>query len=337
MVLGIGVRRSALPTPIGSLTLLPFDWYLRMLSPEKAGDTARSYKPRNRWLCDQARNVNSQAGEDGILEAALKLLPSRNRWCIEFGAWDGKYLSNTFNLVEQQQYQVVLIEGDLEKYHRLCHTYPHKDRAIFIHAFVGWSGECCLDQILTGHSLPTDPDVLSVDVDGNDFHIWQATETIRPKLVLIEYNPTMPNCLDFVQPRDANCNQGSSPAALVKLAKDKGYELIAATDINLLFVDRVYYDLFQIECNSLEEIRVEQPTYLFFGYDGTVFVHGPSRLLWHEINLTADQVQVLPRSLRRYPPTYSSLQRFAWRVFFMFTEPKEGLRRLKRYAQRSLQ
>lgn len=47
------------------------------------------------WLLEHKKNVHSQSGEDGVIGAILDLLPERDRWCVEFGAWDGKLLSNT--------------------------------------------------------------------------------------------------------------------------------------------------------------------------------------------------------------------------------------------------
>jgi hypothetical protein len=45
-------------------------------------------------------NVTSQNGEDGIIQHIFKVLPpAQNRYCVEFGAWDGMHLSNCFNLV----------------------------------------------------------------------------------------------------------------------------------------------------------------------------------------------------------------------------------------------
>lgn len=299
-------------------------------------DTVAIPKRHDRWLSEAACNVTSQCGEDGILAEALRLLPAKNAWCIEFGAWDGKYLSNTFQLVDRQHYQVVLIEGDSRKYDKLRSEYPHKDRALFFKAYVGWSEENSLDHLLAGHSVPRDPDLLSIDVDGNDYHLWQAMERIRPKLVLIEFNPTMPNCVDFVQPRDASCHQGSSPAAIVRLAKEKGYELIAATEINLLFVDEAYYHLFGIHCNSLDTIRFDRPNYVFFGFDGTVFLHGQCRLLWHDIDLSANKIQVLPPMLRKYPPAYSLVERVAFRIFLLLNHPKDGMRWLRKYATKRI-
>jgi hypothetical protein len=199
-----------------------------------------------RWLNQFESDVYSQTGEDGVIAKALEILPSLNKWCVEFGAWDGKHLSNTYNLVENSGYHVVLIEGDSAKYEQLCREYAYRNSAIFLNQLVGWSGTENLDTILEKQPVPLDFDLLSIDVDGNDYHIWAASKRYRPKLVLIEFNPTSSNRFDYVQPADPNINQSSSPAPIVHLARDKGYELICVVGPNLLFVDRQYYPLFHI-------------------------------------------------------------------------------------------
>jgi len=283
--------------------------------------TLAQVKHESRWLAQFASNVTSQAGEDGILRKALDMLPNRNRWCIEFGAWDGVCYSNTFNLVESHGYTAVLIEGDAQKHARLRTSYPHKQCAICIHAYVGWSAGDGLDAILSTHPVPIDPDLLSIDVDGNDYHIWRAIEHYRPKLVLIEYNPTMANSVEFVQPADPGCNQGNSAASLVKLGLGKGYELIAATRLNVLFVDRRYYERFHISDNSLEAMRDDPPDHVFCGYDGTVFVRGAIGARWHRVWLSEGDLQVLPRVLRKYPPSYNAVQRFAFDCYQKLRHP----------------
>jgi hypothetical protein len=297
----------------------------------QAGSLA-TLKRASRWLNEFARNVNSQGGEDGIVAKALSLLPDLSYWCVEFGAWDGKHLSNTFSLVESKGYSVVLIEGDTAKYRELSANYPHKDRAVFVNAFVGWSEHDGLDQILRSYPIPQSFDLLSVDVDGNDYHVWGAVKSFQPKLVLIEFNTSMVNGVEFVQPADAGCNQGASPASLVKLGSEKGYELIAVTKYNLLFVRREYFPLFGIPDNSLELMRDEEPNYVFFGYDGTVFLQGSCRPEWHPgWRLSARKIQLLPSLLRRYPPNYSFAQRQMLRAFFVLKHPGEILRRMGDY------
>jgi hypothetical protein len=302
--------------------------------PSQASNLA-ALKRDSRWLSAFASNVTSQNGEDGIVAKALGLLPHLDHWCVELGAWDGIRFSNTFDLVDLRGYNVVLIEGDAARYHQLISRYPNKDRTTFINTYAGWSTSDSLDQILEPLSISRDFDFLSVDVDGNDWHIWRAMTKFRPKLVLIEYNPTIANCVDFVQPADAHCHQGSSPSALVRLAKGKGYELLAATNLNLLFVDSGYYNLFGIPDNSLEVLRDEEPTHIFFGYDGTVFLSGRLCLPWHPgVQLSARRLQVLPRMLRGHVRAYSLFQKFVYAGFLMLYNPKVALKSIGRWIKK---
>ena len=55
---------------------------------------------------------------------------------------------------------------------------------------------------------------------------------------MVEFNPTIPADVEFVQPRDIKINQGSL-LSLTKLGQEKGYELVAALDLNAFFVKRV--------------------------------------------------------------------------------------------------
>ena len=75
-------------------------------------------------LVDFAYNNFSQNGEDGIIQEIIKrigLQKSKENWCVEFGAWDGIHLSNTFNLV-QQGWNAVYIEGNKSRYKDLIRT-----------------------------------------------------------------------------------------------------------------------------------------------------------------------------------------------------------------------
>ena len=66
----------------------------------------------------QRKNIYSQNGEDGVISSILAQIGTNspeNCWCVEFGAWDGKHLSNTFALVERG-WNAVYIEGDEIKF-----------------------------------------------------------------------------------------------------------------------------------------------------------------------------------------------------------------------------
>jgi len=262
-------------------------------------------QPGNCWLLAHARNVTSQSGEDGIIQRILQVIGENDRWCVEFGAWDGVYLSNTYNLIKNQGYAAVLIEADLRKFQHLKRNY-RGDRVVAINALVGFEDHNNLDVILKDVDIPYNFDVLSIDIDGNDYHVWDAVQHYRPKVVVIEFNMTIPNCIDFVQPKDMNLNQGSGIRSLVNLGKKKDYELVAATEHNCLFVDGIYFPLFHIEDNSLAVMRSDEgyTTYLFCGYDGTVFVRGYGKLHWHGLPYSEAKMQQLTKFLRKYPGHY---------------------------------
>ena len=151
------------------------------------------------WLLDYASNTYSQAGEDGVIAKILEMLPETDQWCVEFGAWDGLYLSNVRRLIEEKDYSAILIEGDKKKFERLRNNYADNHNVETVNAFVGYNAEDGLDKILSAFNIPKNFDFLSIDVDGNDYHIWKAVQQYRPKSVCVEYNPTIPSQVYFVQ------------------------------------------------------------------------------------------------------------------------------------------
>jgi hypothetical protein len=120
-----------------------------------------------------------------------------------------------------------------------------------------------------------------------------------------------------VQPADAGVNEGASVLALCRLAAKKGYELIATTTCNALFVDRALYPRFGITDNCLEALRQDTSgvTHLFYGYDGQVRVAGNKRLIWHDVPFAPERLQQIPWFFRQYPGNYSPLKQWLWRYY----------------------
>lgn len=249
-----------------------------------------------------ASDVTSQFGEDGIIEKIFEILPESDKWCVEFGAWDGKKFSNTYNLIANKGWSAVLIEAQAAKFQELLKTYEGNAGAHCINKFVEFEGPNSLDNILSETPLPNNFDLLSIDVDGTDYHIWQSVKKYNPKLVVIEYNPSIPNDIYFIQDPDFNLNHGNSLLALIELGKTKGYQLIATTNTNGFFVKAEYYSLFGNLDNSIDHMRNEQPwaTKVFQLYDGTMVVAGLNKMIWQGIPITNDDIQVLPKALRRF-------------------------------------
>lgn len=265
----------------------------------------------SKWLLDHANNVASQNGEDGIIAKILDVLGVSSGWCVEFGAWDGKHLSNTHNLVANRGFSAVLIEGSAARFGDLQATFRGNPRVIALNRYVGFTPADGLDAILAATPIPHDFELLSIDIDGNDYHVWKAVTRYRPKVVVIEYNPTIPSAVQFVQPADMRVNQGTSILSMTQLAREKGYELVSATAHNCLFVTKELFPLFGITDNSVLAIRPDESlvTYIFNGFDGTVFVRGYGRLEWHKVPYVESKLQQVPRWLRQFPDTYGPVLR----------------------------
>ena len=187
----------------------------------------RSDLPFHQWL----RNVNSQCGEDGVIEKLLHACGINRGYFVEFGAWDGRYLSNCAKLADEG-WEGCFIEGDSDRFLKLRETYSTRPGITTVNAFVTTEGENCLDAILKRCSAPLDITVLSIDVDGIDYHIWASLTRCAPILCIIEFNPTISANVGYFQENDVTVSRGCSLRALWRLAQKKGYALVAATELN---------------------------------------------------------------------------------------------------------
>ena len=269
--------------------------------PETNEKLQTPVQQKNTWLLDFARNNTSQHGEDGIIEKVLEVIGEMDKWCVEFGSWDGMHCSNTYSLIKDKGYAAVLIEGSAKRFKDLLKTFEGNDRVHAMNQFVGFEAADSLNTILAETEMPQNFDLLSIDIDGNDYHVWDALKQYKPKVVVIEFNPTIANSVEFVQPRDMSLGQGSSCLSLTKLAKEKGYELVCCTLGNAIYVDSKYFDKFGIEDNSVEVLRKDQSliTHLFCGYEGTVFIRGYGGSPWQQIPFKEKKFQILPRWARK--------------------------------------
>ena len=219
------------------------------------------------------RSVASQPGEDGIIEHIFSILKPANRLCVEFGAGDGKYDSNTWNLIHNHGWSAVLIESHPGYFSRLRKEYKTNPNVQAFNLVVNFQGEHTLDNILDrAKGVPKNIDFLSIDIDGNDYHIWDSLVTYRPRVIMIECNLRIPPSLSFIQPRDLSISWGSSLKALVELGTRKGYELIYAKSMNAIFVLKELFPLFNIADNAPETIGMfsEQDAKFFQLFDGSI-------------------------------------------------------------------
>jgi len=169
-----------------------------------------------------------------------------------------------------------------------------------------------LSTVLKDHvpDLPKAFDFLSVDVDGVDY--WILVDLLesgyRPKLICVEFNPTMPHSVLYVQARRDSVRHGSSLAAFVSLLNEAAYDyvLIETTLFNAFFVPRRVYEKGRLRAtvpDTCLEVLNEctMGTRLYQLYDGTIKLDGCKKLLWHRIRMREADMQVLSMKQRGFP------------------------------------
>lgn len=252
-------------------------------------------------------DVTSEHGEDGIIKRIFEIIGEGSRWCVELGALNGVHGSNVWHLVKEKGWSGVLIEADKTYFERLQQEFADTSGASCVNAFVSFEGADALDSIFAKTSLPKTFDLFSLDIDGNEYHLWDSLIVYRPRVMLVEFNPSIPNDVAFVQPRDMSVYQGSSLRSFIELGRQKGYELVAANETNAFFVLSDLYPLFGITDNSIEALHTnhQYETKLYQLYDGTLRIDGYDRLIWHNIPIDPEKLQVLPKRKRIYPAMIS--------------------------------
>ncbi|MDT7541497.1 MAG: hypothetical protein QOE33_1401 [Acidobacteriota bacterium] len=190
----------------------------------------------------------SQNGEDGILLYIFSLVGTTNKRVVEICAGDGVEC-NAANLIINHGWRGLLFDGDEGNISRGRAFYArHKDTWISPPQLVqAWITRDNIDRLISEHGFAGEIDLLSLDIDGNDYWVWEAIECARPRVVVVEHNSfagpevsaTIPYREDFV----ADVSQsppylGATLPAFVKLARRKGYRLVGGERLgfNAFFV-----------------------------------------------------------------------------------------------------
>lgn len=190
----------------------------------------------------------SQNGEDGIIDVLLSNLKSPNRYFMEIGASDGLE-NNTAWLAQARRYAGLWIEGDPNLSARCRDLFEAMNYGVDIrNLFVTREGAGSLGRL----SREREPDVFSLDIDGNDYHMMKAllAEGLSPKVCVVEYNSafgpdlqvTVPYVPDFrvASGKGANLFYGCSLNAWKTLFARNGYAFVTVerNGVNAFFARR---------------------------------------------------------------------------------------------------
>ena len=202
------------------------------------------------------KNLFSQNGEDGVVLEIIKRLKlnHRNKWCCEFGAWDGIHGSNTFNLVKNFNYNSIYIEGDKKKYQDLIKTSKKYKKIIPFNKYVDYKKKSLnlLDNILKKTKITKNFDILSIDIDSYDLIVWKSLKKYRPKIVIIEINSGIPL---GIRQTHSTSKPGNSFRSTVEFATKNKYQLICHTG-NCIFIDKKYSKKLRISKKFLNNKNV---------------------------------------------------------------------------------
>ena len=172
----------------------------------------------------------SQNDEDGILAEIFRRIGAPSKTFIEIGTGAG--LENNTLALLLQGWRGLWIDGDKSKVARArsqVESYVASGQLRIEWAFVTRENA---DELLLKLGPGAEPDLLSIDVDGNDYHVWQAVQSISPRVVVVEYNaswfPPMSLAISYQERFEwkENTYFGASLKALELLAERKGYHLV---------------------------------------------------------------------------------------------------------------
>jgi hypothetical protein len=201
--------------------------------------------------------VYSQYGEDGIIQYLLSRLSLSKELqvCVEIGCEDYSE-ANTRFLLESKNWQAFVFDGSKENIEAIrqldiswrCNLQSHAE-------FITRDN---INRVLLENAVPGEVGLLSLDIDGNDYWVWEKLEVVSPILMIVEYNGLLGSSKPVVVPYQEKFNRfdvhysglywGASIKALEFLAKKKGYSLIGSNSAgcNAFFVRNDWAKYFDI-------------------------------------------------------------------------------------------
>lgn len=175
--------------------------------------------------------VYSQSDEDGIIDEIFKRIGTTNKVFVEFGVEVGLECNTRYLL--EQGWTGLWIEANPDYIPAVHH---HFKQAIesghlkVIHAKVTAEN---INNLISSGGISGEIDLLSIDIDSNDYHVWRAIDVVNPRVCCIEHNCSFPPPQEYIMAYDPDfqwfgqtSNYGASIVAMEKLAKTKGMTLV---------------------------------------------------------------------------------------------------------------
>lgn len=258
--------------------------------------------------CEEIRDaefrVFSQWGEDGIIQYLVKRVPLDRKLFIEFGV-ENYTESNTRFLLVNNQWAGLVMDGNKENI-----DYIKRDTIYWAcnlkaeHAFITREN---INELISKNGIKGDLGMLSVDIDGNDYWIWEAITCINPRIVICEYNSlfgpvakvTTPYLPEFIRDNAhfSKIYYGASIAALCELSVRKGYSLVASNVAG--------NNLFFVRNDLIGNLKVKTPAEAYQKPQFREYHDEKGHLLFHDIETSRNMIA----HLKLYDLTTNSINK----------------------------
>jgi len=189
--------------------------------------------------------VFSQWGDDGIIQWLINNLHIPHKTFIEFGVGDYSE-SNTRFLMMNNNWSGLIMDGSSENMNQVKKAdyywrYDLEAKAAFI-------DRDNINTLIMSRNFDPEIGILHIDIDGNDYWIWDAIDCVSPVIVIMEYNSVFGKDRALTVPYEKSFSRtdahhshlyfGASLKALNHLACKKGYALIGSCSagVNAYFV-----------------------------------------------------------------------------------------------------
>jgi len=184
-------------------------------------------------LSDYEWKIFSQWGEDGIIDFLVSEVSIVNKTFIEFGV-ENFSESNCRYLLMKSDWNGFVIDSSQKNIEKLRNSnYFWKYDLQVLVAFVNINN---INELLKKSEFERDLGILSVDIDGNDYHILKKIDCFEPRIIICEFNPVFGKDRKITVPYDpkfyrtkkhpSNLYFGASINALKSLLNKQDYTLI---------------------------------------------------------------------------------------------------------------
>lgn len=218
-------------------------WRQRMGKP-----IARRKNDCRRWQTDPTpltkyeRRNYSQNGEDGIIERIFSAVPPLSKTFVEFGVEDGSEC-NTAYLVRHKGWTGLLIEGSPQKFARLQENFADYPGVKVVNRMITAEN---IVPIFEEQGISREFDLLSIDIDGNDYWVWKALAEYRPRVTIVEFNVAFPPPARWIMKYnpshvwDDTSYYGASLQSMYELGGSLGYAFLGmdCNGVNAFFLRR---------------------------------------------------------------------------------------------------